>query len=622
MPVPIGIRLVGDGRRCNKMESMDRTDFIKSRADVVHNIATLYSYLDGGQGDACRDWAVGRMVGGKNFVVEYIGSRLCFAPSRFVGYIDNTKDKHEANHGSGTKTDERIRAYYSKVQDDRLDALLQGELAKYGASSGKKKYWIPKDTTVDDVVRSARAAAPYTPPNADFDKLWHIQMYLPDGKGGVEIDSRQMLLEKEPVIGTGEWDDVQCRNFKEIDCGNIVLVRKGCQAIALCQIIGENFTDEGLRKKYLNINYRKVKILAWADEYRQPRAGLFSQKTFSSCGRNTEQYKYIHGWLEYMENKAFTDRCARLLKAKHNIILQGAPGTGKTYNTAAIALGVLGIGDVDLTDHEAVMGRYGELQDKRIFFTTFHQSLDYEDFVEGLKPRVQTNADGESIGVCYEPEDGIFKRACKAAEMGKTVVLIIDEINRGNVSKIFGELITLLESDKRDNGSHPIKVTLPYSKAPFGVPGGLYIIGTMNTTDRSTGTLDYALRRRFAFVTLRSDPSVIEKHYDALGAEDLKDKALGVFDDIKAFITSPKHLCGDLGIDDLMVGHSYFLASSEEELRDKMEYEIIPLVAEYINDGILCVDDEEKGRAFCSWGNLQPMPMAGDEEDDEEDGGE
>lgn len=315
-----------------------------------------------------------------------------------------------------------------------------------------------------------------------------------------------------------------------------------------------------------------------------------------------------------MRNKAFTEKCANLLKSKHNIILQGAPGTGKTYNTAAIALDVLGINDVDLTDHAAIMKKYRELQEgKRIFFTTFHQSLDYEDFVEGLKPRVQKNASGENIGVTYEPEDGIFKDACAAA-VTESVVLIIDEINRGNVSKIFGELITLLESDKRDKGNHPIKVTLPYTEEIFGVPSNLYIIGTMNTTDRSTGTLDYALRRRFAFVTLQSNSDVIEKHYDKLGKPELKIKAVGLFDDIKSFITNPKHLCGDFGIDDLMIGHSYFMASSEDELASKVEYEILPLITEYINDGILNVSDKEKKKAFYAWANLQLMPVFEGEE--------
>lgn len=120
---------------------------------------------------------------------------------------------------------------------------------------------------------------------------------------------------------------------------------------------------------------------------------------------------------------------SNLLKEKLNIILQGAPGTGKTYNTAAIALTTLGITDVDLSNHKEVMDKYETLQDSQIFFTTFHQSLDYEDFVEGLKPRVQTDASGNSIGVTYEPEDGIFKRACKAAR-GEYLEDIVDRIDQ------------------------------------------------------------------------------------------------------------------------------------------------------------------------------------------------
>ncbi|WP_223805078.1 McrB family protein [Phocaeicola plebeius] len=396
-----------------------------------------------------------------------------------------------------------------------------------------------------------------------------------------------------------------------------------------------------------------------------------------------------------------------LLKYKHNIILQGAPGTGKTYNTAAIALSILGITDIDLTDHTQVMKRYESLQDDQIFFTTFHQSLDYEDFVEGLKPHVQTDSTGQSIGVTYEPEDGIFKRACMAvqtdetkdiieciddylqtikgfdnrkeiptitgnsslyvwwnegnttisvrsvkstskkkedytpsplniekvklqatgkgsennwqqyaqafieavkkeykAKVNKPVVLILDEINRGNISKIFGELITLLEYDKRDNGNHPIKVTLPYSKTLFGVPSNLYIIGTMNTTDRSTGSLDYALRRRFAFVTLKSNVEVIEKYYDGIQNLKLKSIAVALFNDIKAFIENPQHLSSELDIDDLMVGHSFFMAATEQELLYKMKYEVTPLVNEYINDGILNVKADEKKKAFQVWENL------------------
>ena len=602
---------------------MERTDYIETREDIIYNIKTLYSYLHGDSGEDYKSWAIEKLRLGRNMVIEIIDGHVCFGPSRFVGYQGNTKDKHDDFPGNGTDTDNKIKRFYQKVADERLDTLMQSELSKYEESSASKKYWIPNDMTVEDIIKAMKKSTSFIPHYQNYDKFWHIQMHLPEGKDGVIIDSSLMLMEAEPIIGTGEWDDAQCRNFKTIDNGSIVLVRKGSQALALCQIIGDNFTNDSLSAKYININYRKVKIIAWASEYKQPRSGLFSQGTFKSCSKGTEQYSYIESWLKYMNDIAYLEKCAKLLSKKHNIILQGAPGTGKTYNTAAIALKTLDITDVDLTDHKAVMIRYDELLGKQIFFTTFHQSLDYEDFVEGLKPHVQTDNKGNSIGVTYEPEDGIFKRACNKAvenaEDNKSVVLIIDEINRGNVSKIFGELITLLESDKRSQGNHPIKVILPYTKAEFGVPSNLYIIGTMNTTDRSTGTLDYALRRRFAFVTLQSDRSVIEKHYDKLGNANLKDMAVALFDDIKKFIESPKHLCGDMSIDDLMVGHSYFMAEDEEELKDKVEYEIIPLINEYINDGILNVKNEEKKTAFDSWLSLAPIQETDEDEQEDEE---
>ena len=700
---------------------MDRFDFIETRDDVIRNIKTLYHYLSDENDDDTYQWASSIFKNGRIYVIEIIESHICFSPSRFVGYKDNTKEKHQKNHGDGNQTNDVLKNFYQKVQDERLDVVFQKELSRYNLSSGTKKYWIPNDLTIEDIMKYGNNK--YMSMNSKHDKYWHIQMHLPDGKGGMEIDSKQMLLEKEPVIGTGEWEDKQCVDFKTIAKGNIVLVRKGSEAIALCEIIGDNFIDEELTEKYYNLNFRKVRILGWAEHYKQPRPSLFSQGSFKSCSPSTEQYKYIDEWLKYIQSHSFIGNCSKLLKEKKNIILQGAPGTGKTYNTAAIALTALGVKGVDLTDHKAVMKRYDSLLGDQIFFTTFHQSLDYEDFVEGLKPHVQTDTDGNSIGVTYEPEDGIFKRACNAvqtdqskdiveciddylqkikgyqnkreiptvtgrsslyvwwkegnstvscrstnstssrgeeytpsplniekiklqaqgkgvennwqqyaqafieavkkefhATTNKPVVLIVDESNRGNVSKIFGELITLLESDKRLNGNHPIKVMLPYSKNEvFGVPSNLYIIGTMNTTDRSTGTLDYALRRRFAFITLKSQDSVIKKFYSDTDNEELGTIALELFEDIKRFIENPKHLCGDMSIDDLMVGHSYFMAESEDELHDKVEYEILPLINEYINDGILNVKNDEKKTAFNSWLSLSPVQEIEDEdqEDDE-----
>lgn len=408
-----------------------------------------------------------------------------------------------------------------------------------------------------------------------------------------------------------------------------------------------------------------------------------------------------------------------LLRLKKNIILQGAPGTGKTYSTAAIALGILEDNSVDYGNHESVMQMYQKYCDNgRIGFVTFHQSMDYEDFVEGLKPEIIGD---EQQCVNYKIEDGIFKRMCRNAKKsirgfseqdnfdlawehlinlidendfievplisGKKTfrvelnvsgdglaertyedndykkgawiqgaskffnkeqlynvyrglpgipsrghdnyrkaiinymkehsglkeykkdsvekinnpsaqpyVLIIDEINRGNVSKIFGELITLLEADKRAGETHPIEVTLPYSKEPFSVPSNLYIIGTMNTTDRSVGSIDYAVRRRFAFVTLKSDRLKLEQYYEELGG--LKEKACQLFDRIKEFLEDEK---SDMDIDDLMAGHSYFMAEDKIQLEMKLNYEIIPLIAEYVKDGIICATNNEFQKAAEEW---------------------
>ncbi len=379
-----------------------------------------------------------------------------------------------------------------------------------------------------------------------------------------------------------------------------------------------------------------------------------------------------------INNSHNMDLNLKLLKRKKNIILQGAPGTGKTYETASLALKALDIDDIDYTDRDKVMKRYRDLNGSQIFFTTFHQSMDYNDFVEGLKPVIN----GDNVE--YIVEDGIFKKACKSGvydllgksfgKMGKhsvvavsdsqikvklpqggfvefsinmlrdldnycktysidinneiriennidkyafltpyiingtpsingllvlyreTIssnipskkVLIIDEINRGNVSKIFGELITTIESDKREGKTNCLPVILPYSKQQFTVPSELYIIGTMNTTDRSVGNIDYALRRRFAFISIPAKIEVI-KNYD-YSDDVLKQKAIDKFMEVKDFIGKDN--------EDLMVGHSYFLANDIHEFNAKIEYEVVPLIKEYWNDGILnCKKDELD--AFC-----------------------
>lgn len=268
-----------------------------------------------------------------------------------------------------------------------------------------------------------------------------------------------------------------------------------------------------------------------------------------------------------------------LIKNKKNLILQGAPGTGKTYTTAELALSLL---DADTTkDRKELMDEYrnesiqidateGKITQGHIGFVTFHQSMDYEDFIEGIKP--QTDGNGN---ISYKIENGIFKLMARKAKEDPTnnYVLIIDEINRGNVSKIFGELITLLEADKRYNCDNCLSVTLPYSKEEFTVPSNLYIIGTMNTTDRSVGSIDYAVRRRFVFVTLKSNKMILKSS-----------KAIELFEAVETYL---KSCASDMDIDDLMVGHSYFLVDDDRALQVRWQYEILPLLKEYYHDGII-----------------------------------
>ena len=351
-----------------------------------------------------------------------------------------------------------------------------------------------------------------------------------------------------------------------------------------------------------------------------------------------------------------------------NQILFGAPGTGKTYHTKKMAVEIIN-GKKERT-REEINKEYEELIEARqIVFTTFHQSLSYEDFIEGIKPET---IDGN---VTYEVKEGIFKSICKNAfskeitsdnfevvyqklleEIDNSVdnklvletlvhakeftiyknsknnirfhsntekayeavikkevlehylktgealdwapytksvanyiiekynyiqneaiepkkhVLIIDEINRGNVSAIFGELITLLEEDKRKGNPEHIEAKLPYSGDNFSVPNNVYIIGTMNTADRSVEALDTALRRRFSFVEMQPDPEILsDEKYEKYKDVDLKKLLKTINQRIEVLIDK-----------DHQIGHSYFIGIQDlEDLRRTFKDKIIPLLEEY-----------------------------------------
>ncbi len=272
-----------------------------------------------------------------------------------------------------------------------------------------------------------------------------------------------------------------------------------------------------------------------------------------------------------------------------NLILYGPPGTGKTYNSVIYAVAICDGKPIDeLTDYDAVMSRYNELKKAgRISFTTFHQSYGYEEFIEGIKPIIDENK--HDIGYTIEP--GVFKKFCDNAksitrtstgiestvieENTEPYVFIIDEINRGNISKIFGELITLIESTKREGMPEAASAILPYSGDEFSVPSNVYILGTMNTADRSIALMDTALRRRFQFVEMMPDSDVLRKiHAD--NVEDL---------DVAAMLDKINERIEFLYDREHTIGHAFFTDLKDdatlEKLQSIFEKSVIPLLQEY-----------------------------------------
>lgn len=266
-----------------------------------------------------------------------------------------------------------------------------------------------------------------------------------------------------------------------------------------------------------------------------------------------------------------------------NTILYGPPGTGKTYQTVVYAVAIVENEPLDSIAEEAkksystVLERYNWYKaDGLIAFTTFHQSYGYEEFIEGIKPVMDdddTNTNGGEIR--YTVVDGLFKAFCKQSVISakkKNRVFIIDEINRGNISKIFGELITLIEPSKRMGQPEGMQVKLPYSQKPFGVPDNVYIIGTMNTADRSIATIDTALRRRFRFQEMMPDAEVLA----GIKVEGIS---------MSELLTRMNQRISVLYDREHTIGHAYFMPLKEnptiEQLAEIFEHDILPLLQEY-----------------------------------------
>ncbi|MCI2898952.1 AAA family ATPase [Staphylococcus hominis] len=353
---------------------------------------------------------------------------------------------------------------------------------------------------------------------------------------------------------------------KEMKRGDIVYVKKGQTDIVGWGVVSSNhqykndkniiqlvWKEKGNWKIPIKtLNKTLTKITPYSETIRKFNE-LFSVE--HSDGLVATQTTYpVYTAEQFLDdvfmNEEDYDTLVQLIRRKKNVILQGPPGVGKTYAAKRLAYSMM-----DVKDKE------------RVKLVQFHQSYAYEDFVMGYRP-TETG---------FELRTGAFYNFCKQAEEDseKDYFFIIDEINRGNLSKIFGELFMLIENDKRG-----MEIELLYADEKFCVPDNVYIIGMMNTADRSLAILDYALRRRFAFFDMKPAFETIQfKQYQ----ENLKNPQF------EALIDAIEALNVDIREDDMLgegfvIGHSYFsniVKVTESELSNIIEFEIIPLLKEY-----------------------------------------
>ena len=306
----------------------------------------------------------------------------------------------------------------------------------------------------------------------------------------------------------------------------------------------------------------------------------FHNSVLSNGNETLESMYDLSNILEIMIKEHKMQEKINLLKNRQQIILQGPPGTGKTRLAKQMAIRMINNNDPIKTNDE-IKASLDKISKDQVKLIQFHPSYSYEDFVRGIV------ADSSSGKIKYKTENKVLaimaKKALEDTE-NKPYILIIDEINRANLSSVLGELIYALEY--RDEAVESM-YTLEDDSRNITLPSNLYIIGTMNTADRSVGHIDYAIRRRFAFESILPAKGEIELKE----GQDLFDKVEALFRDSKSNKKADT-LSLEFYPDDVMLGHSYFIVKDKDELEEKLKYQIKPLLEEYVKDGVLT--DEAK----------------------------
>lgn len=388
---------------------------------------------------------------------------------------------------------------------------------------------------------------------------WNITMglYWIRPNTFINLDSTNRAFVQNSANLTDDFAEI----FKNLDNG----VPSGEKYISMC----EQANAELSSGNYDYNNFPELSYAAWTSFKNDSDDD--SAETDEDTTENENEAYTRDDFLNdvFMESKEY-DRLVGLLEMKYNVILQGAPGVGKTYAAKRLAYSIM-----------------GEQDESRIKFVQIHQSYSYEDFIQGYRPTDNDNR--------FVLKNGVFYDFCHRAEndIDRPYFFIIDEINRGNLSKILGELMMLIEKDHRGE-----RLNLLYSNEEFCVPKNIRIIGMMNTADRSLAMMDYALRRRFAFYSFKPafENNDNNENNENNGNNDKNgNKKFEAYinskhnDKFKALINAVKELNKEIADDDNLgegfkIGHSYFCTDediTDEWLDNVIEYEIKPLISEY-----------------------------------------